>query len=257
LRSHQNRTTVDSAREVHISGDPAGDVFLTTPQDVADESEPAISIGVSFESAAAAFSAALDDPSAGSGDDDDSPPPRGRVTETTEGVEILNFKDHFRVDQIPVFTEPSMLAAMERLVIEPRDLLRPQESDLAGLPNVPKVCARATGILLKRRAMLIQQIVAEREAVFQEEWRSRCSESARLSEDDSFRDDAAVREAAIERMQQWEIEQLILAERVREQTLREEEEMCERREMHRRELAHEVRLKQAVDASGGARRTRQ
>jgi hypothetical protein len=179
------------------------------------------------------------------------PPPRGRVTETTEGVGILNFEDHFRDDQIPVFTEPSTLAAMERLVIEPRDLLRPQESDLAGLPNIPKVRARATGILLKRREMLIRQIIAEREAVFEEERRSRRSESARLSEDDSFRDDTAVREAAIkriERMQQREIEQLIISELIREQTLREEEEMRERREMHQRELAHEVRLKQAADA---------
>jgi hypothetical protein len=98
-------------------------------------------------------------------------------------------------------------------VIEPRDLLRPQESDLAVFPNVAKV--RATGILLKRRSILIRQIIAERETVLDEERRS---ESSRLSVTDSRPDDVAVLEAAIERierMQQWEVEQL-----VREQTRR-------------------------------------
>jgi hypothetical protein len=139
---------------------------------------------------------------------------------------------------------------MERLCIEPKCLVKPQESDLSSYPDLPGLKSELIDLLLRRRQNLIDQITDERENVISEASRPHFTAAA-TSQSGGESDTAAEREKAIARIQQMqrkEIDQLIIAELIREQTVRDEAALRVKREARQRELAEATRQRQAAEA---------
>lgn len=174
-----------------------------------------------------------------------SPQKKKETAMTEDGtVGILNFEERFSGDAVPVFTERSTIIAMERLVIEPNAVMRPTEADFAKYPDFPDVREKVAKILEDKRSNLIDQIIEERERVLSEGGHGHATTQGHEEEIQTVRQDALDR---VEKLQKREIEQLILSELVRAQTLKDEEVVRVKRENRQRELAEDVKRKQAAD----------
>jgi hypothetical protein len=169
---------------------PETDPPSNSVSDATDAADPDAPLGdVLAEPAAAATQAATDgspeepledsiaalaeDPTAD--DDDYLPAPGLHPTPTEDGtIGILNFEDQYGDDTLPKFTEPSTLAALKRLFIEPTELLPPTNSDLTslGIPDFADVRRKILSMYANRRRLLIREITDERESVISESKRA-------------------------------------------------------------------------------------
>jgi hypothetical protein len=171
--------------------------------------------------------------------------PRPRtITRETDGIGILNFEDHFG-DKLPKFTETSTIEAMQRLFIDPSQLLKPTETDMNEYPNFPDCREKIESLLVKHRQMLIDQVIDEREVILHER-KSKVTAVAQAGEV-SYAEQQAAAIERIEKAQKTEIEQMIVAELIREQTVRDQIALREKLEARQLELAEEVKKRQAAD----------
>lgn len=165
-------------------------------------------------------------------------------------VGILNFEEYYADDKVPIFTEEATLVAMERLQIEPKEIMKPQPSDYKEFPDFPDVRKKVESILLARRDNLIAQIIEERDRylrIDKPRLDAQNSPTAQAAQQNDKIDEEAARKEAIgriEKMQRREIEQMIMAELIRTQTLQDEEERQQKREERQRQQALEVKQRQ-------------
>jgi hypothetical protein len=113
-------------------------------------------------------------------------------------------------------------------------------------PDFPDCRRKIESLFLRHRDVLINQIIDEREVVLSEN-RNRSSSLSGQSADPNYAEEHAAAIERIEKLQKREIEQLIVAELIRERTMREEIAVREKLEARQRELAEEVRQRQAAD----------
>jgi hypothetical protein len=183
-------------------------------------------------------------------DDKDSTRRLRDVTPTATGeISILNFEADFGDDRLPVFTESATIEAMDRLCIAPKTLVRPTNADFNAmqLPDDSAVRARVARLYEKRRNAHISEIIAERECVFAER---RCGGSSADSGDSLAATQKMAEQTAIERiewMQRREVEMLIVAELIREQTAQDDRDRDLRRSQQQREAMEQVRRRQEAD----------
>jgi hypothetical protein len=257
----------DAQSEPPPEDDPVLADALGAVSEVSDQPrEPSLADGLqaASEQVAAAISeepteAAPDDVS--DGDDAVEEVPRNRITPTVDGaIGILNFGDRYGDDSLPVFTENETIEAMKRLFIEPKTLVRPKQSDFEAmkLPDFPDVRHKVESMFMKRRQSLINEIINEREVVFAERRRGQPSTRPGTRLETQRDDQKAAEQTALERieaLQRREVEMLIIAELIREQSAQDDRARQERREQQKQEALAEIKKRQLADKERRAEKT--
>jgi hypothetical protein len=167
-------------------------------------------------------------------------------------ISIENFESTLTDSEIPNFTEPATLTAMRKLGLVPKDLCKVTDKSVSDFPDLPEVRAHVKETIEKRRQMRISQIKEIREAILSERQVETVSEEP-VFDDSKITAEMKEREERenrrIERMQQKEIESLIISELTRQKILRQE---LERQAQFQRALAEreaETKKRLAEDAA--------
>jgi len=177
----------------------------------------------------------------------DSEPEKPKI----EGVvSIENFQSLYPTG-IPVFTEEETISAMKKLGITADELKYPSDGDYAGFPDVAEVRKHVETQLLERRNKKIQLISNVRNLIIKRKSHQDLDTNRPVSEkiNHALKEMEERDESRLIKLQQKEIESLIISELMRQKMIKQEQERIEsvqqaiskRKEEHMSKINEEVK----------------